>query len=62
MRLHEDSELVEGFFIGSAELRKAVLIMASQAKGGISEWLGLEVNEFLLWVNALKELNRDGGK
>jgi hypothetical protein len=51
--------LAEGFFISSKpeELRKAVLIMASNAKGGIHEWLEMECDEFLLWLNSMKELN-----
>lgn len=56
--------MVKGFFstAESEELRKAVLIAASYAKGGISEWLEMNCNEFALWLDALKELNRDGGK
>ena len=54
--------MVEGFF-SSAEpegLRKAVLIAASYAKGGISEWIEMNCDEFVLWLDALKELNRNG--
>lgn len=36
--------------------------MASQAKGGISEWLEMETDEFILWLNDLKELNKYVGK
>lgn len=36
--------------------------MASQTKGGISEWLEMETDEFILWINALKELNKYVGK
>jgi hypothetical protein len=32
--------------------------MASHAKGGITEWLEMETREFLLWIEALKELNK----
>ena len=32
--------------------------MASYSKGGISEWLEMETDEFVLWLEALKELNR----
>jgi hypothetical protein len=35
-----------------------VLIAASHAKGGISEWLEMESNDFLLWIEALRELNK----
>jgi hypothetical protein len=30
--------------------------MASHAKGGITEWLNMEADEFLLWIEALKEV------
>jgi hypothetical protein len=33
--------------------------MASHAKGGITEWLEMKTDEFMLWVEALKELNKD---
>jgi hypothetical protein len=33
--------------------------MASHAKGGISEWLEMESNDFLLWIEALRELNKN---
>lgn len=46
----------------SPELRRAVLIMAAHAKGGVSEWLEMETDEFVLWLDMLKELNRDGRK
>jgi hypothetical protein len=36
-----------------------VLIAASHAKGGITEWLEMSANEFMLWVEALKELNKN---
>ena len=51
--------MAEGFFISdeSGELRKAVLIMASHAKGGIHEWLEMDCDEFLLWLNTMKKLN-----
>jgi len=51
--------MAEGFFVSDepSKLRKAVLIMASHAKGGIQEWLEMECDEFLLWINAIKELN-----
>jgi hypothetical protein len=32
--------------------------MASHAKSGVSEWLEMETEDFLLWIEALKELNR----
>jgi hypothetical protein len=35
-----------------------VLIAASHAKGGISEWTEMETGEFLLWIEALRELNK----
>jgi hypothetical protein len=36
-----------------------VLIAASHAKGGISEWMEMETDEFMLWLNDLRELNKD---
>ena len=36
--------------------------MASQVKGGISEWLEMRTDEFILWMNDLKELNKHVGK
>jgi hypothetical protein len=33
--------------------------MASHAKGGVSEWLEMSADEFLLWVESLKELNKN---
>ena len=36
--------------------------MASYAKGGISEWLEMQSDEFILWMNKLKELNKRGRK
>lgn len=56
--------MVERFFSATdqLELRKAVLIMASHAKGGIGEWLEMGSNEFMEWLEALKDLQRDGGK
>jgi hypothetical protein len=35
-----------------------VLIAASYAKGGVSEWLEMSMDEFVLWMDALKELNK----
>jgi hypothetical protein len=35
-----------------------VLIAASHAKGGISEWMNMDIDNFLLWFEALKELNK----
>jgi hypothetical protein len=35
-----------------------VLIAASHAKGGVSEWLEMSADEFVLWVEVLKELNK----
>ncbi len=32
--------------------------MAFHAKGGISEWLEMESEDFVEWMEALKELNR----
>jgi hypothetical protein len=32
--------------------------MASYAKGGISEWLEMESNDFSPWIEALRELNK----
>jgi hypothetical protein len=32
--------------------------MASHAKGGVAEWLEMSTDEFILWVNDLKELNK----
>ncbi len=55
--------MAEGFFIAEpSELRKAVLIAASYAKGGISEWYEMNCDEFVLWLDALKELNKNGRK
>jgi hypothetical protein len=31
--------------------------MASHAKGGVREWLEMETDDFLLWVNDLRELH-----
>ncbi|MBR1734565.1 MAG: hypothetical protein IJ730_03840 [Alphaproteobacteria bacterium] len=52
--------MAEGFFVSfdSSEIRRAVLVMASHSKGGISEWLEMETDEFACWLEALKELNR----
>ncbi len=52
--------MAERFFVtfNGAELRRAVLIAASYSKGGISEWLEMETDEFALWLEDLKELNR----
>ena len=52
--------MAEGFFVtfDSAELRRTVLVMASYSKGGISEWLEMETDEFALWVKELRELIR----
>jgi len=41
-------------------LKKAVLVMASHSKGGVSEWLEMETDEFISWLDALKDLQRDG--
>ena len=56
--------MVEGFFISfnGAEIRRAILIIASHAKGGITEWLNMDSDEFVLWLDALKDLQRDGRK
>ena len=56
--------MAKGFFSAAdqLELRKAVLIMASHAKGGISEWMEMGGNEFMEWLEALKDLQRDGGR
>ena len=60
MRLHENSRLAEGFFVSfdGAELRRAVLVMASYSKGGISEWIEMETDEFALWLKELQVLTR----
>jgi hypothetical protein len=34
-----------------------VLIAASHAKGGISEWLEMESDDFSLWIEALREVH-----
>ncbi len=50
--------MAKGFFIAEpSELRKAVLIAASYAKGGISEWCEMDSNEFVEWLDAMKEIN-----
>ncbi len=56
--------MVEGFFISfnGTEIRRAVLIIASHAKGGITEWLDMDSDEFVLWIDELKELTKNGGK
>lgn len=56
--------MVAEFFSSAdpSELRRAVLIMATYSKGGVSEWLEMETDEFVLWLEVLKELNRDGRK
>jgi hypothetical protein len=33
--------------------------MASHSKGGITELLEMEIDEFLLWIKALEELNKN---
>jgi len=38
------------------------LIIASHAKGGITEWLEMDSDEFVLWIDELKELTKNGGK
>jgi hypothetical protein len=35
-----------------------VLIAASHAKGGITEWLEMSADEFVQWIEALRELNK----
>ena len=54
--------MAKGFFSTAdhLELREAVLIMASHAKGGICEWLEMDSNEFMEWLEALKDLQKDG--
>lgn len=56
--------MAKGFFISiePMDLREAVLIIASHSKGGISEWLEMNTSEFMLWLEALKDLRKDGGK
>ncbi len=56
--------MAKGFFISidSAELKEAVLIIASHAKGGVTEWLEMSSDEFIEWLDALKRIHRDGGK
>ena len=56
--------MVERFFISfdGAEIRRAILIIASYAKGGITEWLEMDSDEFVLWIDELKELTKNGGK
>jgi hypothetical protein len=34
-----------------------VLIAASHAKGGITEWLEMSADNFLLWMEDLRELH-----
>jgi hypothetical protein len=36
-----------------------VLIAASHAKGGVTEWLEMSADEFVLWLEDLKELNKN---
>jgi hypothetical protein len=31
--------------------------MASHSKGGVSEWLEMSADEFVLWMNDLRELH-----
>jgi hypothetical protein len=32
--------------------------MASHAKGGVSEWANMDIDDFLSWFEALRELNK----
>jgi hypothetical protein len=32
--------------------------MASHSKGGVSEWIEMNADEFVLWIEALKEVNK----
>lgn len=52
--------MAEGFFVtfNIAELRRTVLVIASYSKGGISEWLEMETDEFALWAKELQALTR----
>ena len=52
--------MVERFFISfnGEELRQAVLVCAFYSKGGISEWLEMASDEFVLWLQEIKKLNR----
>ncbi len=52
--------MVERFFINfnGEELRQAILVCAFYSKGGISEWLEMESDEFVLWLREIKKLNR----
>lgn len=56
--------MIEGFFIvdDPMEIRKAVLAIASYSQGGISEWVDMCSGEFILWLDALRDMQRDGGK
>lgn len=36
-----------------------MLIMASHTKGGVSEWLEMATDEFVLWLEELKILTRE---
>jgi hypothetical protein len=35
-----------------------VLSLAAFAKGGISEWLEMDIEEFVLWINSARELQK----
>lgn len=36
-----------------------MLVMASYSKGGVSEWLEMRPDEFVEWLEVLKELQKD---
>ena len=36
--------------------------MASYSKGGVTEWLEMDSDEFVLWLDELKELTKNVGK
>ena len=39
---------------------RAVLIMAFHTKGGVSEWLETDADEFSSWLKELRELTKHG--
>lgn len=43
-------------------MRKAVLSAAHYSKGGINEWLDVDSDEFLLWLDDLKDLLKESGR
>ena len=60
-RLHPDSKGVTGFFTTTRceDLMTAVLSMAHFAKGGISEWLEMPIDEFMQWLTTAQKMMKE---